>query len=63
MNLKFLVLSSVSLVEVLGSKSGVSCMALDMDRVMGAWDMAEHVLSLSLESLGGDCHYAHIKLK
>lgn len=61
MNVKFLVLSSVSLVEILGSKPAVS--SLDMDRVTGAWDMTEPVLSLSLELLGGDCHYAHIKLK
>lgn len=63
MDLKLLALSSVSLMEVLGSKPGVSSMALDMDRVTGAWDMIEPVLSLSLEPLGRDCHYAQIKLK
>lgn len=59
----FLALSSVSLVEVLGSKPGASFMALGMDRVTGTWDMTEPVLSLSLEPLGGDRHSAHTKLK
>lgn len=61
--LEVLAFSSVSLVEALGSKLGVSSMALDMDRVMGTRNMTQLVLALSLEPLGADCHYAHIKLK